>query len=392
MTRKIYIVYLFSNRVMKICLIFNTRKLVKKISSKTEFYEIKKQGNSLDITKKYKNKKGRPLSSKLPKQIIVSPEVVGLIVGEGYIGDRNFVFANSNEKAISEVIDFLKQFNLSIKMYLEISIKNKKKYFEDECREFWESYLKTTLKRIRLRKEFESITKHGTIHLIINNSLVAKLLREIIRISKTKIEKDKQFSINYLKGVIAAEGNINIKKPTNCVYMVRISATEQEEREHYRRCLEKVGIKIFCDDMPTISPEEGINRGWKTTKGRAGAVIISRWENFIKVYELELLDLHNDKKTKFLQYFFNNKFTKQFMDFGYFLNKEFTMKEAQGYFGFKGRHLNRVLTLLKQGYLSRRKINQVKFSYRLTDKYNKLYNKLNNELKLHTTPLLKSNS
>jgi len=62
------------------------------------------------------------------------------------------------------------------------------------------------------------------------------------------------------------------------------------------------------------------------------------------------------------------------VDFGYFLNKEFTMKEAQLHFGFKGRNLNRIPTLYHQGYLSRRKINQVKFLYKLPDKYINLYN------------------
>lgn len=377
---------------MKTNLIFNTEKLIKKINSKNEFYEIKKDKNTLDIIKKYKNKKGRPFSLKLPKQIIVSPEVIGLIVGEGYIGNRTLIFANSNEDAISKVIDFLKQFNLSIKMYLEISIKNKEKDFEKECKKFWENYLKTNLKRVRLRKEFNSITKHGTIHLNINNSLVAKILSIIVADSKSKIEKNKQLSVDYLKGIIAAEGNINIKKSTNCIYMIRISASKKEERNHYKRCLEKVGIKIYCEDMSTISPEDGIKRGWKTDKGRAGAVIVSRWENFIKIFELGLLDLHKDKKDRFLEYFLYNKFTKQFMDFKYFLNKEFTMKEAQIHFGFKGRYLNRVLTLYKQDYIYRKKINKIKFSYKLTEKYIKLYNKLNNELNLHIAPLLKSNS
>jgi len=375
---------------MKTCLIFNTKKLINKLNSQKEFYEIKGNGINYEVHKRYRDKQGRPFSLMLPGQIITSPEVVGLIVGEGYIGDRNFVFANSNEEAITKIIDFLRQFNLPIKMYLEISVKNKEKYFEKECIEFWETYLKTNLKRVRLRREFDTITRHGTIHLIINNSLVAKILRQIIQISKIKIEQDKQFSIAYLKGAIAAEGNINVKKSTNCVYMIRISATEEKERKHYKRCLEKVGIKIFCKDMPTISSEEGIKRGWKTTKGRAGAVIISKWENFIKIFELGLLDLHKDKKDKFLEYFFNNKFTKQFMDFGHFLSKEFTMKDAQNYFGFRGRHLNRVLTLWKEGYLSRNKLNQVKFLYKPTNKYHLLYKKLDNELKLHTTPLVKS--
>ena len=377
---------------MKTYLIFNTSKLIKKINSKTEFYELKEQGNNFNIIKKYKNKKGRPFSLKLPNQIIISPEVVGLIVGEGYIGSRTFIFANSNEEAISEVIDFLKQFNLPIKMYLEISIKNKEKDFEKECNRFWENYLKINIKRVRLRKEFNNITKYGTIHLNINNSLVAKILSIIIADSKLKIEKNKQLSINYLKGVIAAEGNINIKKSTNCIYMIRISATKQEERNHYKKCLEKVGLRIYCKDMPTVSKNEAKERGWKTDKGRAGAVIISRWENFIKIFELGLLDLHKDKKDKFLEYFLYNKFTKQFMDFKYFLSKEFTMKEAQIHFGFKGRSLNRVLTLYKQDYIYRKKINKVKFSYRLTEKYIGLYNKLNNKLSLHIAPLLKSNS
>jgi len=69
------------------------------------------------------------------------------------------------------------------------------------------------------------------------------------------------------------------------------------------------------------------------------------------------------------------------MDFRHFLNKEFTMKEAQDYFDLKGRHLDRVLTLYKQRYLSRKKLNKIKFSYKLTKKYAVLYNKLKTSLK-----------
>jgi methyl coenzyme M reductase subunit D len=364
---------------MKTYLIFNTEKLIKKINSKEEFYKTKVNGNRLDIVKKYHNKKGSPFSTNFPKEIKISPEVVGLIVGEGFIG-KSFVFANSNEKAIDEVSDFLKQFNIPLKFYLEISVKNKDEGYVNTAKSFWENHLNIKLSRIRLRKEFNSITKYGTIHLILSNSLFSKLLRQIMDISKIKVEKNKDYSINYLKGIIAAEGNINIKKSTKCVYMIRISASKKEERNHYKRCLEKVGIKIYCEDMPTISADEGIKLGWKTTRGRAGAVIISRWDNFIKIFELDLLDLHNEKKEKFLKYFFYNKFTKQFLEFEYFLNKRFTLKEAQNYFGFKGRHVDRVLTFYKNGYLNRKKVNEVKFSYSLTNKYKKLHNKLKNEI------------
>jgi len=365
---------------MRTQLIFNTEKLIKRINSSREFYKINKTSNMLDITKKYKNKRGRPFSISLLDEIKVYPETVGLIVGEGFISDRHFVFANSNDNATHLVRDFLKQFNLPIRIYLEISTKGKSKAFIKECVNFWEKCLSIKIKKIRLRKEFYNITNHGTIHMNVNNSLVAKLLKEIIFISKNKIEKNKQLSINYIKGVIAAEGNINIKKTTKCVYMIRISASKPKEREHYKRCLERMGIKIYCKDMPTISPEEGIKRSWKTTRGRAGAVIISRWDNFVKIFELDLLEIHKDKERKFIKYFVNNKFTQQFLDFGYFMNKKFTMKDAQIYFKFRGRKLDRVLTLYKSGYISRKKIDNKKFEYKLTKKYLSLYNKLNSTL------------
>lgn len=365
---------------MRTFLIFNLKKLIKEINSPKEFYKIKESTGNLYITKKYKNKKGRTFSIDLPKEIKIFPEVAGLIVGEGYIGDRHFVFANSNEKAIEKVIEFLRQFNLPLKFYLEISTKGKAKKFVEECIYFWEKFLALKINKIRLRKEFHNSGNNGTIHISIYNSLVAKLLNQIINSSKRKIEKNKVLSVNYLKGVIAAEGNINVKKKTNCVYMVRISAKKQEEREHYKRCLEKTGIKIYCKDMPTISPEEGIGKGWKTTKGRAGAVIISRWDNFVKIFELDLLELSKDKQEKFIGYFINNKFTKQFLDFENFLNREFTMKEAQIHFGFGGRYVNRVLTLYHKGYISRKKLNKVKFLYKLTKKYVDFYNKLKSTL------------
>jgi len=361
---------------MKTYLFFKTKELVKKINSPTEFYEVKNNNVNLLIKKSYKNKRGRPFSVNLPKIIKISPEAAGLFVGEGYLGRGCIVFANSNERAIDIMIEFLKQFNIPLKFYLEISTKGESNDLLKKCKIFWEKHLGIKLNRIRLREEFYNSGNLGTVHISIFNSLLSKLLKQLINLSKKKAEKNKEIAIGYLKGIIAAEGNINVKKSTNCVYMVRISASKPEEREHYKRCLERAGINIHCEDMPTISPEEGIKKGWKTTKGRAGAVIISRWDNFVKIFELNLLELDKNKKDKFIKYFVNNQFTKQFLDFEKFIGGEFTMKEAQNLFGFKGRHLSRILTLMSKGYISRRKLNQVKFAYKLTKKYHSLYNKL----------------
>lgn len=354
-------------------------------------YKITEKENLIEMEKS--SKQGRPRLVKLPSKLTISPEVAGLIVGEGYLGGRYFVFANSNENAIDLVLNFLKQFKLPLRIYLEISTKNVSNEFIKKSQYFWENHLNIKLDRIREREEFNNITKNGTIHLCLNGKIICEIIEKIINLSKRKVEKNKNLSISYLKGIIAAEGNINIKEKTGCLYMVRISASKPEERRHYKRCLEKAGIKIFCEDMPTISPEEGIKRGWKTTGGRAGAVIISKWENFVKIFELNLLELHKDKEGKFMKYFVNNKFTKQFLDFKYFINRKFSMKEAQKYFNFKGRHVDRILTLYNQGYIKRKNMNKVKFEYMLTKKYINLYNKIMQKLKLfQITPSLNSQS
>jgi len=359
---------------MRTLLIIDTAKLIKSLSRPNYSYISEESGDQIDLTRTFGGRGGRPIHISLPKQIKILPEVAGLFVGEGFFG-RSIVFANSNEAAVEEVLEFLRQFNFPVKAYLEISTKDAQNSFVDKCLEFWHKQIDVEISRVRQRREFSNTTKHGTIHLIVNNSILSEVLDELIRQIKAKAENKKQISIGYLKGIIAAEGNINVKKTTGCVYMVRISAKKESERRHYKRCLERAGIKIFCKDMPTISGEEGIRMGWKTTSGRAGAVIISRWDNFIKIAELGLLDLSEDKKTKFSSYMLNNMFTKQFLEFSHFRHKDFTMKQAQEYFGFSGRKVNRLLTMWKWGYANRKTMGKHHI-YRLNKSYESVFSLL----------------
>ncbi len=350
------------------------------LSKNLKKYNCRIKKNFLEVNKIQKNKKLKII--KIPKKISISPEAVGLIVGEGYLGGRSFIFANSNENAIKIVLKFLKQFKIPIRIYLEISTKNTHKTFLKNCKKYWEDTLHINLTRIRERKEFNNITKHGTIHICINGKIICELINFLIKDSKQKMEKNKKLAIGYLKGILAAEGNINAKSSTKCLYMVRISASKKEEREHYKRCLQKGGIDIYCKDMPTVSKEEARKKGWKTTKGRAGCVIISKWENFVKILELNLLEINEEKREKFIKHFINNKFTRQFLSFKFFLDKKFTMKEAQKLFNFKGRKVDRVLTLWKAEYLKRYETKPNRFKYKLTKKYLKLYKKINSEINL----------
>ena len=46
--------------------------------------------------------------------------------------------------------------------------------------------LNIKLKRVRLRKEFNNTTEHGTIHILVNNARFSKMFKQIIDLSKNK--------------------------------------------------------------------------------------------------------------------------------------------------------------------------------------------------------------
>jgi len=351
-------------------ILFNTEDIVKNLF-KSGSYIYQKDSNHIKI----QNKIGRNTKFEFLLKIKIKPSTLGLIVGEGYIGDRQFVFANSNEVAIKQVIEFLAQFNIILDFLLEISTKNVHPGFIEKSKKQWEEIVHQNIKNIRKREEFNNTTNKGTLHIRFYNSCFAKVLKIIIEKSKQIVESDENLSKEYIKGLIAAEGNIDVKKTTGCLYMVRISAKEEAQREQYKRCLEKVKFKIYCKDMETVTKEDGTKRGWKTVHGRGGCVIISRWENFVKIILNNMLVICPDKKQKFLFGFMNNLFTRNFLYFSRYLNSYFTLNDVKKDMNLSRKPTGRILTLIKQGYIKRDE-SKMPYKHYLTKKYKQLYNKI----------------
>jgi len=340
-------------------LIFDTYKLFNEIYKDDDKISIVRDKDICLVHKIFnKRTKSNPPVFIFPNKIKIKPEVVGLIVGEGFINGRIFIFANSNKRVIREVKEFMSQFKIDLKSYLEISTKNVSKGFIESAKIFWERILNNKIQKIRCRREFNNATKFGTIHLCYYNTFFSRLLSKIIRLSKKRVESNKRFAEGYIKGILAAEGNINVKKTTKCLYLVRISAKKKEEREHYKKILNKCGIKIYCKDMPTISKEEGINKGWKTKKGRSGAVLINRWFNFYKILSMDLLEIHEDKKQHFIKHFLNNKTTKWLLEFRDLPNKNFTMEELRNLFKLRAHPRCRINKMLSLGFIKKRMVNK----------------------------------
>ncbi len=362
-------------------IVFNTKDLIKEYCNEFDdcIYEEKK--NEIILKKAKIGRFGRFSKFKFPLKITLKPSTLGLIIGEGYVDNRQFVFANSNEKIIKQVLNFLNQFDIYPKFTLEVAVKNMDDCFGERSKNEWEGIISNKIENIRIRKEFNNTTERGTLHIRCYNSCFSRILKIMLEKSKNKIEINSNFAKEYIKGIIAAEGNINVKSTTtNCLYMVRISAKKKEEREHYKRCLEKIGIKIYCKDMSTIDKNDEKTKHWKTKRGRAGAVLISRWMNFYKIFSMDLLELNEDKKRKFIKHFLYNKTTKWLLDFREFPREWFTMKELRDAFGFKTKPRDRINKMLLLNFMERKRIKpknkDPRQIYCLTDEYFEFIDKL----------------
>ncbi len=139
-------------------LVFKTQPLIQKVFSNMPKYLVHKNKGHYLIT----NLRGRKSSFCFPPQIKIRASTVGLIVGEGHIGKRRFVFGNSSTKQVEEILSFLSQFNLNYTTYLEISVKdNASNGFIEKAKIYWTKILNKEPERIRLRKEFSNTTKPG---------------------------------------------------------------------------------------------------------------------------------------------------------------------------------------------------------------------------------------
>lgn len=365
-------------------LIFDTQKIIREICSEEPIrYCYEFCNNKIVFRKKSGNGiLGRRTEFVFPLKIKLNPSTFGLIIGEGYIDSRQFAFVNSNENIINHVLKFLNQFNIPLYFTLELAMKNMDNGFIEDSKKAWECVVGHSIKNIRVRKEFNNTTRKGILHIRCYNSCFARVLEIIFGLSKNLVETDECFSREYIKGILAAEGNVNVKKSTGCLYMVRISAKAETERAHYKRCLEKIGIKIYCKDMPTIDKNDERVKFWKTNNGRGGAVIINRWANFYKMFSMDLLDIHENKRSKFVRHFLNNKTTKWLLEFKDLPKQWLTMREFKNMFGLKSVPRCRVDKMLSLKFLVKKRIkpkNRCAMQvYHLTGEYFKFINKLSN--------------
>jgi hypothetical protein len=337
-----------------------------------------------------KIKKGKECVLVVPAQMIVRGGVLGLLKGEMLFSKNclsSFVFANSNPIAINLVLDLLKNLGIKpeyISTCLEIccqGIRNIENLKENAIN-FWRKNTgissQKLRKNIRLRFEFKPDAIYGNLQLRVNNKLLRAILQVITNLGIKIAKKNKAFAIDFVRGLIAAEGNVNINPKTSDIRMVRISAKLKSDREDYKKILKCIGIKIYSKDMESVSKKKAKELGWKSN-GRGGAVIVTRFSNFVTLLDIGAFSFCPEKKNKFLSGFVMMKSTKNLLRFKK-LPAKFTLGEMRKTF-----NLSRQPTDTKNNFL---KLNFIRWVsglgkqndpmiFELTEKAKRILNEIN---------------
>lgn len=227
----------------------------------------------------YENPKGRSPSAVTIKKKITINEKSGIFLGfwAGDGGKIQFSLANNNTKLLKIVLKNMKESLGEIDVDLRIMvplnfIPLKKEIIQDIKTNFLD------IKKIKVNNYNK--TRKQPIYQIVNNKTVfVKFVKHLHNYISENINKKDSFWDGYLKGIIAAEGHMEIRKQYNTLSRISIAQENQNIRKNIFESLEARNIKFYFDKR---------------------SIRISGKENYNIILKRNLYKLHPVKKNQFL--------------------------------------------------------------------------------------------
>ena len=250
--------------------------------------------------------KNQEFSCTIPRYVAKNErtfEVLGLLQAEmGKTQNGNLSFSNHECHIINRVVKWFERelqldkpkWKWSIKVNInQPAYKEYKQLIESKVIDHWTTRTQLTKEQAypkMVTYVSEKYTKnkklqfydYGTLVLEYKNNLFSQIIKNFVRkITYEQIVNEKEEHIRgYMRGIIAGEGCIN-DDPVSKHYTVHISATKPEEREIYKKCLEKIGIEVK------------VYTSYKE-------MLISKRHNIIRLLKQRIMTLSKSKYAKFL--------------------------------------------------------------------------------------------
>lgn len=263
--------------------------------------ELKVNRENVTISWINKNRKGRilnPQNQPTPftvlRYITVDEnlgEILGLYFGDGTKDDPSCAeFSNSCPELIKLWLSHLSCFNvktenLHFNVKVSENVKLKYEITEDEIKDYWRRILnipieiEISIAWIKTKsKPSTYLQKYGTCAIRYFNTTFSVFYNSLIKNIPNFLEINKQFRIGFLRGIIASDGNINIKRNASLT-LVRIAGNKSQ-----RQFISLILSKYFHIE---------------SNEDKSNQIYFGNIKNLKKIKELELHSLHPNKKRKF---------------------------------------------------------------------------------------------
>lgn len=204
----------------------------------------------------------------LPSEIEVTDELlelIGIFDGEmtermNKTGGTAFRVTNSEPLIIKDVVSRCKMFGVSSTDWrVSITVNSKDNYFSneklEEIKNFWLNVTNIPLSNIGKitiqNKYLSKFSPRGIVQLRYSNMLFYYFIRSLIEKLHNIILGNKNFIASYLRGLMAAEGGIGLRKNGDLRF-VQIAGTKRENKEFYMKCLGELGVTSFKEYQQRI--------------------------------------------------------------------------------------------------------------------------------------------
>ncbi|MBI2674939.1 MAG: hypothetical protein HYX24_00650 [Candidatus Aenigmarchaeota archaeon] len=261
--------------------------------------EDEKSGNFIRI-RYYRNLPGGSNSKRLsvPKEIAITPELVkslGIYYAEGDKSSKRWLtrFSNSEISVVLEGMNLFKVVGVGtniLKAYIRTYGFDTP---DDELLMYWsektgipkENFIK--IARYKSKRKYERnrkpVPKYGVVEVYYPSVVVRDIVDSLLATVKILSLYNQEVGLNFLKGLIAREGSVKLHQ--NKIREIRIASCNENEQHFIRKLLKFV----------KVVPSNAVYDFY---------IAISGFDNFQKIKNLDILQIHPEKKKAF-DYGFN---------------------------------------------------------------------------------------
>ncbi len=169
---------------------------------------------------------------------------------------------------------------------------------ENDLKFFWSKELCISPKKIRIMEGTQyrlsdKASEYGVARLQLNNKTFRTLIMIVLdRIIKPMVEENHEYCGYYLQGLLVGDGSLSLDSSGSLAYVGIAFNPNSDEREHYFKLLDTIGIKI---NKKTLRKKEIKN------------IQMTGWWNYLKILQV------TENKPFFLDNKRNQKFYKGFL-------------------------------------------------------------------------------